>query len=144
MRDDISDLLKVNQFFFFEFFLLILVILGFFTAFFVITFLVFFIIILIHSCNPIYIVEDNSMSVLKLETLKALRITGHADFYGLCDNVSKRYLVDDDVLTNEFTTFEVHKVISSLLIVCRTQIDRSNILVTSELVFIVPDWPVHI
>jgi hypothetical protein len=56
-------------------------------------------------------VEDNSMSVLELETLKILLVSH--DFNGLCDDIGHWYFVND-VPGNQFTTIEVHYFMSSV------------------------------
>jgi hypothetical protein len=64
-------------------------------------------------------VEDNSVSVLELETLKTLLRSHGLD--GLDDDIGHWYFVN--VPGNQFTTVEVHKCMSSLLIMCRSQIN---------------------
>jgi hypothetical protein len=73
----------------------------------------FVVIIAIHSCNPICILEDDAMSVLELETLKTFGMSHGFDC--LDDNVGHRCLVHN-VPSDKFATVEVHKLMSSSLI----------------------------
>ena len=74
--DDIDNLIRVNLFLCFDFFLVLVILGSFMMVFFVIIFFILVVIIVIHSCNPICIVEDNSMSLLKIAmVLKALMTT---------------------------------------------------------------------
>ena len=104
-----------------------------------------------YHCNPLlqskHIMEDNSISVLKLETLKAL-VIGHG-FDSLHDkNISHRYFADNISSDKLTTNIEVHKFMSSLLVLCWTQIDSIQIVGTFKLVFTVSwlactDWHEH-
>ena len=89
---DIVDLIRVNLFMFFEFFL------WFVILFFLILLIVIFfvaVIIVIHSCNPNCIVEDDSVSVLKLEIFKSLLVC-HG-FNSLDDDIGHWDFVNDVV-----------------------------------------------
>jgi hypothetical protein len=90
--DDAVDLFRVNLFLLFE------LVLGFVVfsvvgVLFIIIFIVFNI-IMIHSCNPIGIVVDESVSVFEREALEALLVSHVFDsFY---DDIGPHwYLVND-------------------------------------------------
>ena len=70
----------------------------------------------------LYIMEDDSLSLLEVETLKTLPVRNGFDSLDDDDDIIHSYFVFD-VSGNQFsTTNEVHKCMSSLLILCQAHI----------------------
>ena len=69
---DVIDLVWVDSFFLFGFILTLVIFVFVMVFFIIIVFVLTALIIIIHSCNPIYDMVQDSLSVLELETLKTL------------------------------------------------------------------------